>query len=100
VGDDHPVTVLNRDNLAACLIRQNKHAEAEPFLRRALESRERALGESHPETLRSCGTLGSTLRALGREQEAEELQRRAQGTLPRPSSGQQGRAASAGGTSP
>jgi len=38
-----------------------------------LEARQRTLGNEHPRTLRTMGSLANSYRALGRRQEAMEL---------------------------
>ncbi|ACF13774.1 TPR repeat-containing protein [Chloroherpeton thalassium ATCC 35110] len=52
------------------------YAEAEPLLRRALEIREKQLGEEHPLVATSLNNLGLLLQAQGKNAEAEPLYRR------------------------
>ncbi len=52
---------------------RSQFAAAEPFYARALEIRERKLGEEHPDTLRSLNNLGVVLRVLKRYDEAEPI---------------------------
>ena len=54
-----------------------RYDEAEPLYRRALEARERTLGNEHPDTLTSVNNLALLLRRTGRYDEAEPLYRRA-----------------------
>jgi len=51
--------------------------DAEPLYRRALEARERTLGEEHPETLVSINNLAGCLQVMGLLKDAEPLYRRA-----------------------
>ena len=67
-------TTLN--NLAALLIAQGKYAEPEPLLRRALEIDKAALGPEHPYVAIVAENLARSLRRLGREEEARELEER------------------------
>ena len=48
--------------------------EAEELFAQVMETRKRALGEEHPDTLTSMANLASTYRNQGRWKEAEELQ--------------------------
>ncbi|KAH8671817.1 TPR domain protein [Tricladium varicosporioides] len=52
---------------------------AEDMDRRALEGREKALGEDHPDTLTSVSNLALVLQDQGKYEQAEELSRRALG---------------------
>ena len=56
---------------------QGKVDLAEPYLRCALEVRERTLGRDHPHTLTSVGHLGLLLKAQGKFDLAEPYLRRA-----------------------
>jgi ankyrin repeat protein/nucleoside phosphorylase len=53
------------------------YEEAEVMNRRALEASERVLGNEHPDTLASVGSLASVLRDQGKYEEAEAMNRRA-----------------------
>ncbi len=53
------------------------HADAEPLLRRALETRRMTLGDDHEDTLLSLHSLGSLLTTLGRYDEALPVLREA-----------------------
>jgi serine/threonine-protein kinase len=55
------------------LTRRNRPAEAEPLLRRALESRSARLGDSDPRTAEAQVRLGVCLTALGKSAEARPL---------------------------
>ena len=52
------------------------HADAEPFLRKALATRSRLLGDEHPDTTVSMTNLAGALISLSRWTEAEQLLRR------------------------
>jgi serine/threonine protein kinase len=52
------------------------YPKAEPQLRRALELRQRLLGENHPDTLHSINELGNELGQMNRWMEAEPLFRK------------------------
>ncbi|KAF2193987.1 TPR-like protein, partial [Zopfia rhizophila CBS 207.26] len=54
-----------------------KYDEAEKLNRRALEGREKELGEQHPSTLTSVSNLAGVLGYQGKYDEAEKLNRRA-----------------------
>jgi hypothetical protein len=51
LGEEHPNTLTSANNLAATLIRQAKHAEAERILQSALDASRCVLGNAHPQTL-------------------------------------------------
>ena len=55
------------------LTRRGAAAEAEPFLRRAAQSRSSRLGENDPRTAEAHVRLGACLAALGRSDEARTL---------------------------
>ncbi|MGH7457443.1 MAG: tetratricopeptide repeat protein, partial [bacterium] len=56
---------------------QGKYTEVEPLYRRALETREKRLGPSNPNTTKSLNNLALLLRAQGQYPAAELLLRRA-----------------------
>lgn len=58
------------NNLAVFLELLGRRAEAEPFLREALERRRRVLGEDDPDTIQSITNLGGLMRAQGKLAEA------------------------------
>lgn len=67
------------DYLATVYEDQQKYAESEPLRRRSLEIKERAWGERHPSFLVDSLTAhADTLRKIGREQEASQLNKRAE----------------------
>jgi tetratricopeptide (TPR) repeat protein len=59
------------------LLNQGKYEEAEAMNRRALDGREKVLGEEHPDTLKSFNNLASALQRQGKYEEAEAMIRRA-----------------------
>jgi tetratricopeptide (TPR) repeat protein len=54
---------------------QGKYEEAEAMHRRALKSREKALGPKHPDTLTSISNLSSVLQCQGKYEEAKAMHR-------------------------
>jgi tetratricopeptide (TPR) repeat protein len=52
---------------------QARHADAEPIQRRSLEAWRRVRGPDHPNTIFAENNLGTTLKALKRDAEAEPL---------------------------
>jgi tetratricopeptide (TPR) repeat protein len=58
---------------------QGKYEEAEMINRRALDGREKVLGEKHPDTLQSLSSLAFVLLNQGRYEEMEAMNRRALG---------------------
>ena len=71
-------TVRICDNFGAVLRDQKRYDEAELWIRKGLEGRERLLGPTHPDTSRSVNHLAATLSIMdGRLDEAEMLARRA-----------------------
>jgi tetratricopeptide (TPR) repeat protein len=76
-GEHHSHTAQCYGNLASCLGRQGKHAEALPLHRRALDGFLLAHGDRHPLTAQGYGNLASCLSDLGKHGEALPLYRRA-----------------------
>ena len=65
-------------NIISTLLQyQGKLKEAEPFVRRAREGCERALGRDHPSTLVSVNNLSGLLYGQGKLSLAEPIMRRA-----------------------
>ncbi len=60
----------NLDALAALHTRQQKHFQAEPYLRRIVELQEKTRGAEHLETLASLKALAENLSAQGSDKEA------------------------------
>ena len=71
LGEEHPTTLISIDNMGSLLRDQGKLAEAEPYLREALEKFRRVLGKEHPDTLLSVSNLGTLFQAQGKSAEAE-----------------------------
>lgn len=59
-----------QQQLAGTMYNLGLYADAEPLLRAALETRRRALGEDHEDTLQTLHSLGSLLTTLGHHDEA------------------------------
>jgi tetratricopeptide (TPR) repeat protein len=68
---------LGIDGLAGNLRKQGRYAEAERFLRQALQIDEETLGSDHPSYAASLAGLAAALEGQGRYLESEELLRRA-----------------------
>ena len=64
-------------NAAWYAAEQGRYNEAEQMDRRALDGREKVLGNEHPDTLRSVSNLASVLQHQGKYDEAEQMNRRA-----------------------
>ena len=65
------------NNLAELYRAQDRYAEAEPFQKRALAIREKALGPDHPNVAKSLENYAAVLRKTGRTTEAAKLETRA-----------------------
>ncbi|MEA2604103.1 MAG: hypothetical protein QOF89_5095 [Acidobacteriota bacterium] len=65
------------NNLASLLQATNRLAEAEPLMRRVVESMEASLGPNHPNIATALNNLASLLQATNRLVQAEPLMRRA-----------------------
>ena len=72
LGKEHQHTLNSATSLGRALFARKKYTEAEPLHRHALASAKR-LGEEVPLTLAISANLASTLGALGRHEEANEL---------------------------
>jgi CHAT domain-containing protein/Tfp pilus assembly protein PilF len=73
LGESHPDTATSHNNLAACLDRQGKHADALPLHQKALAIRLKVLGEQHPDTATSHNNLAACLDGQGKYVEALPL---------------------------
>ena len=60
LGDEHPYTLITATNLAGCLGKQEKWAEAEPILREVYAAFKKTLGLEHPHTLMAANELVRT----------------------------------------
>jgi tetratricopeptide (TPR) repeat protein len=77
LGNEHPSTLGNMNNLALVLDSQEKYKEAQQIHRQALELREKVLGKEHPSTLDSIDNLAVVLGSKGKYEEAEQMNRQA-----------------------
>jgi tetratricopeptide (TPR) repeat protein len=68
---------MDFNNLAVLLREANRHAEAEPLMRRALKIDEANLGPDHPNVATHLNNLAALLEDTNRHAEAEPLYRRA-----------------------
>lgn len=75
LGANHPSVLKSRNNLAAALQVQDKHAEAEEEHRAVLALRERVLGAEHRDTLASRSNLALALDNQGRHAESVQEHR-------------------------
>ena len=73
LGPTHPYTEPVLLEFGRHLTREGRAAEAEPLLRRVLESRTARLGPQDPRTSQAQVRLGACLAALGRAAEAGPL---------------------------
>jgi tetratricopeptide (TPR) repeat protein len=69
------------NTLAGLYESQDQHARAEPLYRRALEIREKAFGPDHPGVVMILENMAWLYREMGRDQDAELLERRAAASL-------------------
>lgn len=85
LGPEDPLTLESARTLAFVLARMG-NPEAESLQRQVWKSRERVLGNDHPDTIGAMNDTGVTLMMLGRFSEAEpvfrEMAARAQRVLP------------------
>jgi CHAT domain-containing protein len=77
---DHPLLSPARIALADVLADEKRFAEAEPLYREALANSSRFLGPHHPDVAIEQLQYARMLRALGRDQEAQELLQKAYAT--------------------
>ena len=66
-----PSTLTSINNFGLLLEAQGKMTEAEPYLREALQTSRRIMGNEHPSTLISISNMGAFLNAQGKMTEAE-----------------------------
>ncbi|HSE57709.1 MAG TPA: tetratricopeptide repeat protein, partial [Nitrospiraceae bacterium] len=78
-GPDHVEVAVTLGNLGQLYSAQGRYTDAEPYYRRALEVREKVLGDMHPDVAKSLEEYAVLLRTMGREKEALPLESRAQG---------------------
>jgi uncharacterized protein HemY len=65
--------------MGSILLKQEKYAEAEKYLRRALMAKEQALKPGHLSIAHTLDNLAAALDAQGRQIEADKYRRRAAG---------------------
>ena len=75
-GEDHPNTLLIRNDYARALVKLGEYDLAVQQLRSVLAARDLVLGEHHPQTAITCMDLGRALWRLDQFEEAERLLRR------------------------
>lgn len=73
LGEEHPVTLTCRNNLAAALSEQQEFGPAEDLFRETLAKRRQTLGEAHPDTVESLVGLALALKRQQRFEAAESL---------------------------
>src|SRR5205814_8886063 len=78
--DRHPNRLSAYHNLGTVYIKAGRHADAELYLRKALDGRKAVLPERHPERLATIVYLGRALRSQGRNDEAIACFREVVGT--------------------
>lgn len=66
-------------NLANCLTRQGKYAEAEQLYKRTVDIKEKLYGPLHHELISPLENFAKMLRASGREPESIKLEQKAHG---------------------
>jgi serine/threonine protein kinase len=72
--EDKPVVEATiRETLAGTYVELGEYAAAEPHAERAWLLRRRALGDEHPDTLRSMGSLAACYHRRGRYEDAQPL---------------------------
>jgi tetratricopeptide (TPR) repeat protein len=75
LGDTHPSTLDNMNNLAVVYERQGKYAEAEALQKQTLKLKKAVLGDAHPSMLDSMNNLAVIYEQRGKYAEAEVLQK-------------------------
>jgi len=81
LGPRHPAVATSLNNMATVLRAQGRHADAEPFQRRALAILERALGPDHPLVANSLSNLAWVLHGRGEVDDAIAASRRSVSVL-------------------
>jgi len=73
LGEEHPDTARNFNDLALLYYKQGRYAEAQSLFERALAISQRVLGEEHPDTARNLNNLALLYQGQGRYAEAQSL---------------------------
>ncbi len=73
LGEDHPATLVARDNLSILNLESGSYAQAEEGFRKILEDRLRVFGPQHGKTFLTSASLGRSLMKLERFSEAESF---------------------------
>jgi tetratricopeptide (TPR) repeat protein len=73
LGENSPLTLTSKNNLAMLYFDQGRYELAEPLLKEALNIRREILGDKHIDTLTSMDNLGQLYRVQGRYKQAEPL---------------------------
>ncbi|CAK0822463.1 unnamed protein product [Prorocentrum cordatum] len=68
-GFEHPTTLSALSKLALLLAKVGKHREAEPMMRRLLESLDGALGADHAHSITAMNNLAVLLKKMGKLEE-------------------------------
>ena len=76
-GTEDPRYATSLNNLALLYKAQGRYGDAEPFYKRALAIREKALGPEHPHVATSLNNLALLYQAQGRYGDAEPFYKRA-----------------------
>lgn len=71
LGEDHPATLVARDNLSILDLESGQYEQAEQGFREILETRLRVFGPHHGKTFLTASSLGRSLGKLDRFEEAE-----------------------------
>ncbi|KAG8764149.1 hypothetical protein FRC12_008245, partial [Ceratobasidium sp. 428] len=76
LGETHPTTIYNAENLATTLSRQGQWSEAEKLRQQASDACQKTLGTEHAHTLWVIGNLAQHYSEQGQFEKAEDLQLR------------------------
>jgi uncharacterized protein HemY len=76
LGSDHPDVSHVLTGMGECLTKQQKYAEAEPVLLRALGLRMKTFGETHVRTQRTIKDLGDFYEQWGKPAQAQTYRAR------------------------
>ena len=76
LGESHPTTLGNMNNLTGTYNKQGKYSEAEVLFKQCLDKQKVLLGENHRHTLNTMNNLANTYDRQGKYSEAEVLYKR------------------------